>query len=104
MSGAQAYKALCLAARNEEKRLAELRKRKQYQQPVKDTPKPAREKAGEVKGQKSASTTLPATTFQSGMRKCYVCHKTGHIARECSKRTESRGQRNDASSKQVVAK
>lgn len=30
VSGSQIYKELCLAARNEEKRLAELRKRQQY--------------------------------------------------------------------------
>ena len=39
VSGAETYRELCLTARNEEKRLAELRKRKQYQHLGKDTSK-----------------------------------------------------------------
>lgn len=34
VSGAQTYKELCLAAKNEEKRLAELKKRQRYQKPL----------------------------------------------------------------------
>ena len=33
VSGALEYKTLCIAAKNEEKRIAELRKRRQYQTP-----------------------------------------------------------------------
>ena len=33
VSGAQGYRELCLAARNEERRLAELNKRREYQKP-----------------------------------------------------------------------
>ena len=102
VSGAQTYKELCLAARNEEKRLAELRKRKQYQQPAKDTSKARCDKRVELKESKPTPTNSQVTSSQEA-RKCFVCHKSGHIARDCPKRTDSRGRRNDqASSKQIT--
>lgn len=51
------------------------------------------------RGQKSASMTSPASTSQSEMRQCYAC-----LAWDCSKPTESKGRRNDASFKQITAK
>ena len=70
VSGAQTYKQLCLAAKNEEKRLAELKKRQHYSTPQATTPNPA----------------------QGGDKKCYVCNKAGHLARDCkASKSESRG-------------
>ena len=43
VSGAQSYKALCLAALNEEKRLAELKKRQQYLKSASTPPPPSQE-------------------------------------------------------------
>ena len=43
VSGAQSYTALCLASRNEEKRLLELRKRQQYRQASNQPPRPTRQ-------------------------------------------------------------
>ena len=70
VSGAQSYKELCLAAKNEEKRQAELRKRAQYQskQPKKPPGLPS---------------STPPPKVAPGIRRCYGCGKTGHLARDC---------------------
>ena len=79
VSGAQTYKQLCLAAKNEEKRLAEL-KRQHYSTPQATTPNPA----------------------QGGDKKCYVCNKAGHLARDCkASKSESRGRPVSTSTKPV---
>ena len=93
VSGARTYQELCLASRNEEKRLAELRKRQQYQKPVVG-PAPQRpiRKTAEPKTAESA----PFKSKSAEPRRCYQCHKVGHVARDCTlKRTESGG-RNDS--------
>ena len=89
VSGAQTYQELCLASRNEEKRLAELRKRQQYQQAS----------AGLLQQQPNRKTVQPRgngpeSVRTSETRKCYLCHKTGHLARDCKRsRPESSGRR-----------
>ncbi len=104
VTGAQTYKELCLAACNEEKRLAELRKRREYQQPAKDNSKSQRDKRDGGKDFKPTSAPTQVTNFRSEPRKCFMCHKAGHMARDCAKRTESKGQRNDhTGSKQITA-
>ena len=72
VSGAQSYKELCLAAKNEEKRQAELRKRVQYQskQPKKPSGLPS---------------STPPPKVAPGTHRCYGCGRTGprlpsHIA------------------------
>ena len=92
VSGSLTYKELCVASRNEEKRLAELRKRKLYQQPPKDAPRPRVKKPGDLRETK----TTDHLQSQEG-RKCYVCHKTGHMMRECPRRKTKQ-----ASSKQIT--
>ena len=92
-SGAQTYKELCLAAKNEEKRLAELRKRQQYQKQAslsaqhfnKKTPD---QKGGDRTAQRRPLRQLPPTLLET--RQCYICNKPGHVARDC--KSESRGQ------------
>ena len=78
VSGEQTYRELCLAACNAEKRLAELRKRKLYKQPPRDTMKPTREKRVEARDSKSGTTTIPTAATRSETRKCFLCHKSGH--------------------------
>ena len=83
VSGATDYQNLCLAAKAEEKRLAELRKRRQYQfdQKRKHTSLPKPQSSG----------TQPATSPQgdagSGRRssliRCWNCERTGHISSDC---------------------
>ena len=98
VSGAQGYKELCLAARNEEKRLAELRKRQQY---LKSSSTPSRwvKNPTENKTQAITNKAFPSTTAKAGStkpqqvyhKKCFVCHKPGHLARECRSRATAIG-------------
>ena len=103
VSGAQTYRELCLTARKEKKRLAELRKLKQYQHPAKDTSKGRNtDRHVELREKKKPPVVSSGTTPQEA-RKCFVCRRTGHLARDCTKQTESRGRRNEpSSSKQIT--
>ena len=96
VSGARSYVELCLAARNEEKQLAELNKRQQYlksHQPPAQPPRKVTETRTKESSQGRNSRSL----------ECYVCHKQGHIAQDCrAKRTESKGHTKERSTTKVV--
>ncbi len=82
VSGAIGYKELCLAARNEEKRLAELKKRQQYLLSSSTPPR-------QIKKFPERKSFIPSTNKTE--MKCFLCHKPGHLARECkSSRTTER--------------
>ena len=95
VSGAQTYKELCLATKNEEQCLAELRKRQQYQKPAPPSAQHFNKKSADQKGgdrtaqrrpPRQLAPTLPET------RQCYICNKPGHLAHDCkATRSESRG-------------
>jgi len=91
VSGAQGYKELCLAAKNEEKRQAELRKRQKYLKPT--TPATSQHslsmRSTLHKPPETQASSKPSVGTE--LRRCYQCNKTGHLARECrAPRTESR--------------
>ena len=83
VSGAQGYKEFCQAAKNEEKRLAELKKRQKYLRPttlVSQHPssrKPVLHKPPEIQ-----PSSIPQKTGTEP-RRCYLCNKIGHLARDC---------------------
>ena len=91
VSGAQTYSRLCLASRNKEKRLLELKKRLQYQQTSAFKSRHAR-----TPNTPSASTANKARDTQSPQdspkgnnsesKKCYICGKAGHLQRNCRQR------------------
>ena len=110
MSGAQESRELCLAARNEERRLAELNKRREYQKPRQAVTQNQgfqknNDRSGESRGwRKSQSATtggdsreqrdgkrVPNSADHSN-RRCFKCHKFGHISKDCQAlRPESDG-------------
>ena len=85
VSGAQNYKALCLAAKNEERRLAELRRRRQYHK----NPTPPKKVDDAPSKRPDSGTRRPGKP--TGVT-CYNCGTVWHYARDCRKlRRESSG-------------
>ena len=91
VSGSQSYKELCMAAKDEEKRVAELRRRQHYQRT--GTHRGSTDKSAQLlpKHQQPANRqrNLPPmsscnfTPASSRLRKCYTCDSTEHLARDC---------------------
>ena len=88
VSGASTYRELCLAAKNEEKRLLELKKRQLYRKtPISG----GRELATGRSTINRPQEEIPPNE-SSGNRRCFQCGKVGHLAKECRMRkSESRG-------------
>ena len=87
VSGAETYQALCLAAKNEERRLMELRKRRLYHRSTMP-PQLSTRKDGDTILKRSEQISKPASNLKS-----YYCQKAGHYARDCrsKKEDESKG-------------
>ena len=88
VSGSQSYPELCLAAKNKERRQAELLKRQQYtRQSLQST------NTNQFKGRVShefLNTKMPGRS--SNQRKCYVCGSPNHLANQCdAKKEKSQG-------------
>ena len=120
VSGALAYKELCMATRNEEKRRAEMKKREQYRSSGFGSGSwrapNSKKRAGDGRddhsvsgmhssgldtgresrssGEGTTSLSFPKT-FQE-QKVCYGCGKPGHFRRDCrSPKSESKGLRQD---------
>ena len=95
VSGAQSYPTLCLAAKNEERRLAQLKKRQRY----KDTSgmQQTATQASQLKfnpRRQPLADERKSTSSSSGQTqiKCYTCGSTKHLQRDCTmSSTESKG-------------
>lgn len=88
VSGAQSYETLCVAAKSEERRLAELRKRQQYRKASSQWSQPL--SGGKRPSDPKSSTEKPP--IPKGNTKCDNCGKIGHVAAKCwSKKSESQG-------------
>ena len=117
VSGAGTYQELCIAARNEEKRLADLKRRQEYSQPYTGTtPRSQRQPrtmqyVGSSDSPRPRTTGSPVTTPQGGGRtnlKCFYCGKQGHRKADCRRRqrdeaqpAESRGPSRSVMMKQI---
>lgn len=98
VSGAQSYKELCLAARNEEKRQLELQKKQMYDSRGGKTstghgttpPSYGRQKP-EGRGASSSTGSddrrAPKPWRGQGDRLCFVCRSPNHLERDCPKKS-----------------
>ena len=75
VSGCQRYSELCQAAKFEEKRLVEIRKRRQYRREVDAT----------VQSEQSSEGSFRPQAPRKPI-KCYGCGDEGHISRDCPNR------------------
>ena len=101
VSGALNYQALCVATKSEERRLAELQKRKYYQlpqlrgtkkatnQPQVSTPgsqlKPGQSHNRSTGASQSKQGQSAPSSTDSRSRKCWNCKEIGHMAYNCPK-------------------
>ena len=87
VSGALAYKELCMAAKHEEKRQLELRKRQESEwisggrdNRLRDN----RFRRSNDRGELPIPGNDP-TGNRNNTKKCYICNQTGHLARNCQR-------------------
>lgn len=99
VSGASSYTTLCIAAKTEEQRLAELRKHQQYHSP----PKPPTQANLHKKPQSSTNATTTKSSSKPTEQRCYVCGNPDHLAKDCpQKKSESKGKLPSKTSRSVV--
>ena len=116
VSGSKNYQELVIAAKNEERRLADFKRRQEYvrsstsQTPSKqksstDQQRPVKNKYPQSGNDQQRS--FQATDSNPDSRKCFYCKKPGHLIQDCLQRKkkegESRGPSRPPSAKQVVA-
>ena len=104
VSGATKYQELCIAAKNEEKHLAELRRRQQYGKSTQ--PKPWQSER--TKATTTESLRHPFVPNKSGsvnVKKCFFCKKPGNLMRDCRlRKSEDASSGRPTATKQVTAK
>lgn len=107
VSGCQSYKELCMAAKNEEKRMAGLLRRQQYQRGGGSRESSSKQKVQSDKSDKSQLTSKVTSGAQfKPVRKCYECGSTEHLSWNCKKskhKKESSGQPKKTNTKMVKA-
>ena len=113
VSGARSYSELCLAARNEERRLAELHRRQLYQQQDSSSStflkrggnRPSQER-GTVTRPASGQRSTTVTNDKTKNKRCWNCDRTGHVAKECRvpKRESTGRSDNQTKTKMVQSK
>ena len=79
VSGSQTYKQLCVAAKQEEKRLMELKRCKQHLE------RQVRHQAARYTPSSNDGSKLDSLTGKPP-RECYVCGKTDHLAKQYRQR------------------
>ena len=85
VSGALTYQELCMAARNEEKRQAELQKRRMYRPEAIGRDQQVNSQPPRSINRQQPSKQLTLNTSMG--KQCYNCGKLGHLAKDCRKRS-----------------
>ena len=97
VSGAQNYKELCVAAKREERRLAELQRKQQYLKaqnmqesgPTKKFPSQGLRRAyrSNVNYKQAENKSDNVEVRRAKPLRCYICDSPEHLARDCWKKT-----------------
>ena len=82
MSGARNYEELCIAAKNEEMRLAELEKRQQYERSRQRISVKYPVRVLDQESSPSTDTKQASQSYKQSLR-CYICNSPSHLARDC---------------------
>ena len=91
VSGARNYEELCIAAKNEERRLAELEKRQQYERSRQIASARYSTSSSVLGSSRSIDTKQTGQSYKQSPR-CYICNSPTHLARDCkTQRSESEG-------------
>ena len=103
VSGATKYQELCVAAKNEEKRLADLRRRQQYSK----SSAQSRQTQSERAMANPDPPKRPPFGNRSGggaeAKKCFLCKKPGHLMRDCKmKKSDSAAPGRPVATRQVT--
>ena len=87
VSSAQSYQELCIAAKKEEQKLAELKKKQQYLKSETSTKGQFQRSYEDT--QKSGGSETKAG--RQKLLRCYLCDSLHHLAHNCQHKTESQG-------------
>ena len=86
VSGSQSYKELCMAAKHEEKRVAELRRHQHYQRSEANrgsSARPPPPSARPHQQHQQPNKLRKPPKLGNRPRRCYNCDSTEHLARDC---------------------
>ena len=113
--GAMSYEELCMAAKNEEQRQTELRKRQDYNRSHNSFPsngkyddRSTKDKSFKPRTQTGGGSQASSSGDARQQQRCYLCNQLGHIAKHCkqnkSKEKESSSQKSGSVNSQVTTK
>ena len=83
VSGATDYQSLCLAAKSEEKRLAEIKKHRQYRTEHKHMHTGLSKLEGSYSRPSSIAPSDGGSGHKSSLVRCWNCQRAGHISADC---------------------
>ena len=81
--GATKYQELCIAAKNEEKRLADLQRQQQYSKSGAQSRQTQSERAMANPDSPRRLTSGNKSGGRAQAKKCFLCKKPGHLMRDC---------------------
>jgi len=84
VSGALSYKELCMVAKHEEKRLAEIKERQDNEKTF--TGRDSKYRSDRQASRSDTGRSSNTDTGQAGnkdVRRCYICNKARHVAKFC---------------------